>query len=96
MGCICSVHMSRLTKKTFFVKDAPSLSIYGSSFDSAKSDYEVELVEKLFEAANDLTLKNGSNGDNDSLCSSICSSTIRGQNSTVDMIPSFPGADALD
>ncbi|CAF0820857.1 unnamed protein product [Didymodactylos carnosus] len=77
-------------------QDAPSLSIYGSSFDSAKSDYEVELVEKLFEAANDLTLKNGSNGDNDSLCSSICSSTIRGQNSTVDMIPSFPGADALD
>ncbi|CAF0735133.1 unnamed protein product [Didymodactylos carnosus] len=77
-------------------QDAPSLSIYGSSFDSLKSDFEVELVEKLFEAANDSTLKNGSNGDNDSLCSSTCSSTIRGQNSMTDMIPSFPDADAPD
>jgi hypothetical protein len=35
------------------------LSIYGSSLDSLKSDFEVELVEKLADAANDLPLKNG-------------------------------------
>ncbi len=41
------------------MKDAPSLSIYGSSFDSLKSDFEMELAEKLADAAVDIPLKNG-------------------------------------
>jgi hypothetical protein len=58
-------------------QDAPSLSIYGSSLDSLKSDFEIELVEKLADAAVDLSLKNGGNGDTtDSLTSSTCSSTV--------------------
>jgi hypothetical protein len=35
------------------------LSVYGNSFDSLKSDFEVELVEKLADAAIDIPLKNG-------------------------------------
>jgi hypothetical protein len=35
------------------------LSVYGSSLDSLKSDFEVELVEKLADAAGDISLKNG-------------------------------------
>ncbi|CAF2969333.1 unnamed protein product [Rotaria sp. Silwood2] len=58
-------------------QDAPSLSIYGSSFDSLKSDLEVELAEKLADAAIDIPLKNVVNGDTtDSLSSSSCSSTV--------------------
>ncbi|CAF1336712.1 unnamed protein product [Adineta steineri] len=58
-------------------QDAPSLSIYGSSFDSLKSDFEVELMEKLADAAVDIPLKNGGNNDTtDSLSSSTCSSTV--------------------
>ncbi|CAF0792024.1 unnamed protein product [Rotaria sp. Silwood1] len=58
-------------------QDAPSLSIYGSSLDSLKSDLEVELVEKLADAAIDIPSKNVTNGDTtDSLSSSSCSSTV--------------------
>lgn len=39
-------------------QDAPSLSIYGNSFDSSKSDLEVDLIEKLADAAIDISLKN--------------------------------------
>ncbi len=42
----------------FIFQDAPSLSVYGSSFDSLKSDFEVELVEKLADAAVDISLRN--------------------------------------
>ena len=40
-------------------QDAPALSVYGSSFDSLKSDFEVELAEKLADAAIDISWKNG-------------------------------------
>ncbi len=38
-------------------QDAPSLSIYGTSLDSLKSDFETELMEKLADAANDTPTK---------------------------------------
>ncbi len=34
------------------------MSVYGSSLDSLKSDFEVELVEKLADAAVDISLRN--------------------------------------
>jgi len=55
-------------------QDAPSLSVYGSSFDSLKSDFEVELVEKLADAAVDISLRNGD--ATDSLTSSTCSNSV--------------------
>ncbi|CAF1211364.1 unnamed protein product [Rotaria magnacalcarata] len=56
-------------------QDAPSLSVYGDSFDSTKSDFEVDLVEKLADAAVDISLKNSGIGDTmDSLTSSSSSS----------------------
>ncbi len=76
------------------------MSIYGSSLDSLKSDFEVELVEKLADAAVDISLKNGKeivgNGDTtDSLSSSTCSSTVirplQINHSIENMIP-FPDA----
>ena len=39
--------------------DAPSLSVYGTSLDSLKSDFETELMEKLADAANDTPTKHG-------------------------------------
>ncbi|CAF3039158.1 unnamed protein product [Rotaria sp. Silwood2] len=58
-------------------QDAPSLSIYGNSFDSLQSDIEIDLVEKLADAAVDISLKNSGIGDTtDSLTSSSCSSNI--------------------
>jgi len=50
------------------------LSVYGSSFDSLKSDFEVELVEKLADAAVDISLRNGD--ATDSLTSSTCSNSV--------------------
>lgn len=41
-------------------QDAPSLSLFGSSFDSLKSDFEIELMEKLADAANDIPWKSKS------------------------------------
>lgn len=74
------------------IQDAPSLSVYGSSLDSLKSDFEVELMEKLADAAVDISLRNsmfnpsfilpsifslgGTVDTTDSLTSSTCSSTV--------------------
>ena len=68
------------------------MSVYGSSVDSLKSDFEVELVEKLADAAVDISLRNsmsirltnshsfyylgGITDTTDSLTSSTCSSTV--------------------
>lgn len=72
-------------------QDAPSLSVYGSSFDSLKSDFEVELMEKLADAAVDISLRNGDGTD--SLSSSTCSNTVmrpvQNHQSLENMIP-FP------
>jgi hypothetical protein len=58
-------------------QDAPSLSIYGTSLDSLKSDFETELMEKLADAANDTPTKHIGNSDTiDSSSSSSSSSTI--------------------
>jgi hypothetical protein len=49
------------------------LSVYGTSLDSLKSDFEIELVEKLADAATDIPLKNSlvkNNDTTDSLNSS--------------------------
>ncbi|CAF1145037.1 unnamed protein product [Adineta ricciae] len=74
-------------------QDAPSLSVYGSSLDSLKSDFEVELMEKLADAAVDISLRNGIIDPIDSLTSSSCSSTVTRtlptNNSMESMIP-FP------
>ncbi len=40
-------------------QDAPSLSVYGTSLESLKSDFETELMEKLADAANDTPTKHG-------------------------------------
>ena len=40
-------------------QDAPSLSMYGTSLDSLKSDFETELMERLADAANDIPTKHG-------------------------------------
>ncbi|CAF0927478.1 unnamed protein product [Adineta steineri] len=75
-------------------QDAPSLSVYGSSLDSLKSDFEVELMEKLADAAVDISLKNSGITDTmDSLTSSTCSNTVirplQTNSSLENMIP-FP------
>jgi len=77
-------------------QDAPALSIYGSSVDSLKSDFEVELMEKLADAAVDISSKtNGIPDTTDSLTSSTSSSSIlrptQGHYSTENLIP-FPDA----
>ncbi|UJR15909.1 hypothetical protein I4U23_002830 [Adineta vaga] len=82
-------------------QDAPSLSIYGSSLDSLKSDFEVELVEKLADAIMDLPLKNVGNCDTtDSLSSSTCSSTVvrplQTNHSIENMIPFPDTGDSTD
>ncbi|CAF1306694.1 unnamed protein product [Adineta ricciae] len=83
-------------------QDAPSLSIYGSSLDSLKSDFEVELVKKLADAIMDLPLKNVVNcGDiNDSLSSSTCSSTVvrplQANHSIENMMPFPDTGDSTD
>ncbi|CAF0778151.1 unnamed protein product [Rotaria sordida] len=82
-------------------QDAPSLSIYGSSLESLKSDLEVELVEKLADAAIDIPLKNVGNSDTtDSLSSSSCSSTVirplRTNHSVENMIQFPDTADQTD
>lgn len=46
-----------LNRCFFSCQDAPSLSVYGSSLDSLKSDFEVELMEKLADAAVDISLR---------------------------------------
>ncbi|CAF1492959.1 unnamed protein product [Rotaria sordida] len=79
-------------------QDAPSLSIYGSSFDSLKSDIEFDLVEKLADAAVDISLKNNGISDiPDSLISSSCGNShatrpLQTNHSLENMIP-FPDTD---
>ncbi|CAF4861064.1 unnamed protein product [Rotaria socialis] len=75
-------------------QDGPSLNIYGSSLDSLKSDFEIELVEKLADAAIDIPLKHAGNSDTgDSLSSSTCSSTVVRSlpaNNSMDNMIQFP------
>lgn len=79
-------------------QDAPSLSVYGSSFDSLKSDFEVELMEKLADAAVDISLRNGDTTD--SLTSSTCSNSVvrpvQNHHSLENMIPFPDTGDSTD